>query len=139
MKTTATKLTVRLFFSRLKDVPGLAWRHLTAPPCLSYQQQLIRYMGDNFISWADMHFSNEDRRTESISLKELYGKFLESYPEHSKYTPPSAFRYKIKKYCEWKGFNFKPLFFDAKLGRAFSYEDITKEYQQNNIVNVITE
>lgn len=129
MKTKETKLTVRVFMSRLTEVPGLVWRHLTATPCLSYQQQLIQYMGENFISWADMHFSNEDRRTERISLKELYGMFLESYPEHSKYTSPSTFSHKIKRYCEWKGFNFKPLFFDAKLGRAFSYEDITKVYQ----------
>ena len=106
MKTTATKLTVRLFLSRLLQVPELVWNHLTISPQSVEQRQLRQFMGEDFLSWADEYFSDDARRNKRIPRKEIYNSFLEYAPDHIKYTPPSTFKYKIKKFCELKGYIF---------------------------------
>ena len=73
-------------------------------------------MGEEFISWAEEYFSNEDHINTLIPRKEIYDSFIEYAPDQRRWTSATIFKKKIIKYCEWKGFIFNPQRYDAKSG-----------------------
>lgn len=79
------------------------------------QRKLRQEIGETIISWADEYFSSEEhcRRT---PRKEIYDNFCNYDPQQRKYITSTAFKDKIKKYCEWKGWVFNPHKYDAKSG-----------------------
>ena len=93
-----------------------------APSDRIEQRQLRQFMGENFLSWADEYFSDDARRNERIPRKEIYDKFLEYAPDQRKFTTPSNFKSKIRKYCEWKGYLFNPHKYDSSTGICMFFD-----------------
>lgn len=89
-----------------------------APGERIHQRQMRQYMGENFLAWADEHFSNESSLNVPIPRKDLYDAFLEYSPEQRRWTTPTKFKKKIRKYCEWKGYLFNPHMCDPDSGLA---------------------
>lgn len=87
-----------------------------APQDRIEHRQLRQFMGEEFISWAEEYFSNEDHKNTLIPRKEIYDSFLEYAPDQRRWTSATIFKKKIIKYCEWKGFIFNPQRYDAKSG-----------------------
>lgn len=54
--------------------------------------------------------------------KELYDAFINYDPAQRKFMSPTAFKDKLKKYCEWKGLVFNPHRYDAKSGKPLYYD-----------------
>ena len=79
------------------------------------QRKLRQEIGETLISWADEYFSSEEnhRRT---PRKEIYDNFCNYDPQQRKFISATAFKDKLKKYCEWKGWVFNPHKYDAKSG-----------------------
>ena len=93
-----------------------------APSDRIEQRQLRQFMGENFLSWADEYFSDENRRNERLARREIYENFIEYAPDQRKFTTPSNFKVKIRKYCEWKGYLFNPHKYDVKTGLCMFFD-----------------
>lgn len=72
------------------------------------QRKMRQFMGENFLAWAEEYFSDDDHLNDRIQRKALYDSFLEYSPDERKYTKPTTFKKKIRKYCQWKGYLFNP-------------------------------
>lgn len=83
------------------------------------QRQMRQFMGENFLSWAEEYFSAEDHLNVRLVRKTLFDAFLEYSPEERKWTSPTRFKQKIKKYCEWKSYLFNPHQCDPKSGLPY--------------------
>lgn len=79
------------------------------------QRKLRQEIGETIISWADEYFSSEEHCCRT-PRKEIYDNFCNYDPQQRKYITSTAFKDKIKKYCEWKGWVFNPHKYDAKSG-----------------------
>ena len=86
------------------------------------QRQLRQSMGEDFLSWADEYFSDENRRNVRLVRREVYDKFLEYAPDQRKFTSASRFKSLIRKYCEWKGYLFNPHKYDALTGLCLFFD-----------------
>ena len=86
------------------------------------QRQLRQSMGEDFLSWADEYFSDENRRNVRLVRREVYDKFLEYAPDQRKFTSASRFKSLIRKYCEWKGYIFNPHKYDALTGLCLFFD-----------------
>ena len=54
--------------------------------------------------------------------REIYENFIEYAPDQRKFTTPSNFKVKIRKYCEWKGYLFNPHKYDVKTGLCMFFD-----------------
>jgi hypothetical protein len=93
-----------------------------APSDRIEQRQLRQFMGENFISWAEEYFSDENRLNVRLIRKELYDNFVEYAPDQRRYTTPSRFKSMIRKFCEWKGYLFNPHKYDSKTGLCMFFD-----------------
>jgi len=87
------------------------------------EQRILRQtMGENFIMWAEEYFSNEQKRNIRLNRRDLYDSFTDSFPNDRKWTTPTLFKKKIKKYCEWRNYIFNPQKYDVNTGLPMCYD-----------------
>ena len=79
-------------------------------------RKLRQEMTEEFLSWAEEYFSDPAKRNVQLVRKELYDAFLTYVPEQRKYCSPTAFKRRIIKYCEYKGYMFNPQKYDRITG-----------------------
>lgn len=94
---------------------------IQAPGERLMQRKLRQEIGEVLISWADEYFSSEEHMKRT-PRKELYDAFINYDPAQRKFMSPTAFKDKLKKYCEWKGLVFNPHRYDAKSGKPLYYD-----------------
>lgn len=81
------------------------------------QRKLRQEIGETLISWADEYYSSEEHCART-PRKEVYDAFCNYDPQQRKFISASAFKNKIKKYCELKGYVFNPQKYDPTTGLA---------------------
>lgn len=93
----------------------LTYGVIQAPGERLQQRKLRQEIGEMFISWADEYYSSDEhcRRT---ARKEVFENFCNYDKQNRNFISQTAFKTKLKKYCEWKGFIFNPHKYDAKSG-----------------------
>lgn len=76
-------------------------------------RRMRQKMGEYFILWADEYFSDEYHLNIKIKRKDMYDDCMDKASQaDKKYLTPTAFKDKLKIYCQWKGYNFNPLAYD---------------------------
>ena len=85
------------------------------------QRKLRQEIGETLISWADEYYSSE-AHMQRTPRKEVYDAFINYDPAQRKFMSPTAFKDKIKKYCEWKGLIFNPHRYDSITGKPLYYD-----------------
>lgn len=90
-----------------------------APGERIHQRQMRQFMGESFLAWAEEYYSDESRLNVRLIRKNIYDSFLDYSPDDRKYTKPTQFKKKIRKYCEWKGYLFNPHMCDPVSGLPF--------------------
>lgn len=80
------------------------------------QRKLRQSMGEDFISWADEYFSDDERRNVRLKRREVYDDYLEYAPDQRRYTTASRFKSLIRYYCQWKDYLFNPHKYDPTTG-----------------------
>lgn len=85
------------------------------------QRKLRQEIGETLISWADEYYSSETHM-QRTPRKEVYDAFINYDPAQRKFMSPTAFKDKIKKYCEWKGLIFNPHRYDSITGKPLYYD-----------------
>lgn len=87
------------------------------------KRQMRQYMGESFIAWADEYFSDPAKLNVRLIRKDVQNDFYEYDPLQRKYTNPTTFKRKMKKYCEWKGYIFNPNLFDPATGNPLRFNE----------------
>lgn len=87
------------------------------------KRKMRQYMGESFIAWADEYFSDPAKINERMPRREVQENFFDYDPSQRKFVKPTAFKKKLKKYCEWKGLLFNPNMYDPITGYPKSYND----------------
>jgi hypothetical protein len=84
------------------------------------QRKLRQDIGETFMDWAGIVFANPDNLNQRLVKDELYDGnpnvnstlsgegYLFKYSEQKRYTPISKFKVLIKKYCQYRGWEFNP-------------------------------
>ena len=80
------------------------------------QRQQRQFIGEEFISWADEYFSDDEHRNVQIIRKILYDSYLDYAPDQRKWCKPTLFKKRMIKYCEWRGWVFNPNRYDPLTG-----------------------
>ena len=80
------------------------------------QRRLRQQIGEDFITWADEYFSNNNWLNHPIPRKEMYDNFMDNFPTQRKYITASRFKNKILHYCEFRNYKFNPHKFDPSTG-----------------------
>lgn len=86
------------------------------------QRKLRQEITEPLMSWADEYFSSEEKFNCRIARKELYDSLIAYDPLQRKYIPPTQFKDKIKKYCEFKGYIFNPNKYDKITGLPHHFD-----------------
>ena len=79
-------------------------------------------MGEDFLSWADEYFSDDERRNERLKKRDVYDNFVEYAPDQRKFTSQSVFKKKIRAYCQWKEYLFNPNKYDPTTGLCMFFD-----------------
>ena len=78
--------------------------------------EIQRTIGEEFISWADMYFTEANQGKE-IDRKEMYDNFLEYIgPARRSFYSPMGFKARLIKYCELRNLIFNPQCLDLASG-----------------------
>ncbi len=85
-------------------------------------RKLRQEIGEQMISWADEYFSAEEHIGHCLVRKEVFDSFMNYDPGMRKFITPTAFKDRIKKYCEWKGWVFNPQKYDPKTGEPLYFD-----------------
>ena len=85
-------------------------------------RKLRQEIGEQMISWADEYFSADEHIGHCLVRKEVFDSFMNYDPGMRKFITPTAFKERIKKYCEWKGFVFNPQKYDEKTGEPMYHD-----------------
>ena len=85
-------------------------------------RKLRQEIGEQMISWADEYFSSEEHIGHCLVRKEVFDAFMNYDPGMRKFITPTAFKDRIKKYCEWKGFVFNPQKYDPETGEPLYHD-----------------
>ena len=85
-------------------------------------RKLRQEIGEQMISWADEFFSADEHIGARLVRKEVFDSFMNYDPGMRKFITPTAFKDRIKKYCEWKGFVFNPQKYDPKSGEPLYFD-----------------
>lgn len=93
-----------------------------APSDRIEHRQMRQFMGEEFISWAEEYYSNNEHLDKRIPRKEINDAFLDYAPEQRRWTTNTLFKKKIIKYCEWKGLLFNPQKYDPVSGQCMSFD-----------------
>jgi len=86
------------------------------------QRKLRQEITEDFISWADEYFSDDEHINTRLARKDLTDKFFEYAPQQRKYITATEFKKKIVKYCKWKGYTFNPQRFDRITGKPIYFD-----------------
>lgn len=79
-------------------------------------RQLRQFISEGFLMWADEYFSDQDHFGTRIPRKVMQEAFFENSPDQRKWVTPTLFKAKIRKYCEFKGYQFNPQRYDPVTG-----------------------
>ncbi len=85
-------------------------------------RKLRQEIGEQMISWADEYFSADEHIGHSLVRKEVFDAFMAYDPGMRKFITPTAFKDRIKKYCEWKGYVFNPQKYDPATGQPLFFD-----------------
>lgn len=85
-------------------------------------RKLRQEIGEQMISWADEYFSADEHIGHCLVRKEVFDSFMNYDPGMRKFITPTAFKDRIKKYCEWKGYVFNPQKYDGKTGEPLYHD-----------------
>lgn len=85
-------------------------------------RKLRQEIGEQMISWADEYFSADEHIGVRLVRKEVFDSFMNYDPAMRKFITPTAFKDRIKKYCEWKGLIFNPQKYDPKSGEPLFFD-----------------
>lgn len=85
-------------------------------------RQLRQQMGEMFLSWAEEYFSDPMHINHRLVRKDLYDNYLEYSNENRKYASPTAFKTRIKAYCQWRGLTLNPGRLDASTRKPLFYD-----------------
>ncbi len=86
------------------------------------QREIRQFISETFLLWADEYFSDITKLNVQIPRKEISDNFFDANPEQKKYTTQTAFKKKLKKYCEYKGYIFNKHLFDEITGLPLKYD-----------------
>ncbi len=86
------------------------------------QREIRQFISETFLLWADEYFSDITKLNVQIPRKEISDNFFDANPEQKKYTTQTAFKKKLKKYCEYKGYIFNKHMFDEITGLPLKYD-----------------
>ncbi|GAK96848.1 hypothetical protein JCM19294_1157 [Nonlabens tegetincola] len=124
---------------------------IKAPTSKLLQRKLRQDIGESFMDWANEYFSAPDKLNTRLVKDDMYAAsfndpygpgFVIKYPTQRKYTPINVFKVKMKKYCQFKGWEFNP----SKEGKDIKVagkelfeivppqeelQDITRAYNEN--------
>ncbi len=105
---------VQLYLSHEKQI---------APPMDEIMQRNLKgQMGDQFIDWADVYFSSEGDRLNSLFLRE---EAFEAYIKHSNLNKQTAnyFKKKLAKWCQYNNYELNPVALLNSQGRITRREN----------------
>lgn len=100
-----------LFYNLMATCLQLYLQHniITAPNTTLVKRRLRQEMGEEFFAWADTYFMEDNLKLNSrLEKDEMYNAMLEKLPMFRKFLTTTAFKKRIKKYCEYKGYSFNP-------------------------------
>lgn len=78
-------------------------------------------IGTDFVSWADIYFSNPSYLNQIISRKKLYELFLKEDGKRRTCVSSTAFKYKLAKYC-----NAKKIAFSTQISNGTEFFSFSK-------------
>lgn len=80
------------------------------PPMSDLNARRLRQkIGEAYLQWADSYFDpTAGHLNNRVVRKDMFNSFLEEFPGHSKFVSPSAFKDKLKAYCEFRGLHLNP-------------------------------
>lgn len=86
-------------------------------------RRMRQKMGEYFILWADEYFSDEYHLNTRLKRIDMYNDCTDKASQSDKkYLSPTAFKDKLKIYCQWKGYNFNPLAYDPISREPLKYD-----------------
>ena len=99
----------------------LAHGLISAPREKLIHRRLRQEIGESFLDWADEYFSNSNNVNVRIYKNHMYDMnvgdsdhfkhgdgFVTKYPSQRRWCNIAAFKKKLKRYCEYKGYDFNP-------------------------------
>lgn len=88
------------------------------------QRRLRQSMGEDFLNWAEEYYSDTSGNINvKRERKEVYEAFLTEFPHLRKYITPTAFKRKLKSFCEWKdGYKFNPHKYNPETGEFLNFD-----------------
>lgn len=86
------------------------------------QRQLRQEVTEDFLAWADEHFSAPEHRNVKIARKDLNDLFFVHSPQQRKYVTSTEFKKKFIKYCKLRGYTFNPNRFDRVTGKPIYFD-----------------
>ena len=87
-----------------------------------WERKIEVEIGTDFVSWADIYFSNPSYLNQTISRKELYELFYKGDSTRRKYVSSTAFKQKLAKYC-----NAKRIVFSTQISNGTEFFSFSKE------------
>ena len=83
-----------------------------APEKQLQMRRFRQYMGEDFLAWADMYYSEQrggiGNLNREIPRKDISDDFFESNPRQRRYTTTTLFKKKIISYCKYRNLEFNP-------------------------------
>ncbi len=89
-----------------------------------WERKIEVEIGTDFVSWADIYFSNPSYLNQTISRKKLYDLFLKEDSTCRKYVSSTAFKQKLAKYCNAKRIAFSTQILDGT--ELFSFSKVIR-------------
>lgn len=86
-----------------------------------WERKIEVEIGTDFVSWADIYFSNPSYLNQTISRKELYELFYKGDSTRHKYVSSTAFKQKLAKYC-----NAKRIVFSTQISNGTEFFSFSK-------------
>lgn len=73
------------------------------------KRKLRQSMGENFLEWATLYYSNDYMINKKVDKNIAYNIFLEEYPQSRKYSNKRKFKKQVKLFCQYANLAFNPI------------------------------
>jgi DNA primase len=82
---------------------------ITAPNTTLIKRRLRQEMSEEFFTWAELYFMEGGGKLNTrLEKEEVFRELLEAAPNFKKFLKSSTFKKGVKKYCEYKAYDFNP-------------------------------
>lgn len=106
------------FYNLAATALHLYFKHgiIEAPTERLEQRRMRQELGENFLTWAEVYFSNSKNLNEKLIKEDMYSGapighgdgFVIKFPNDRKFITPTRFKSKLKLLCKYKNWVFNP-------------------------------